>query len=128
MAAYAYHAMVLGRTSEAVNSFFYKALAVLGEDLGMEELVPVVLEVGKVNLECMELLDSANTGTFGTPAPVTVPLTVEKGPFIVITGHDLYDLKLLLEQTEGKGINIYTHGEMLPAQMCIRDSPDSILR
>lgn len=115
MAAYAYHAMVLGHTSEAVNSFFYKALAVMGEDLGMEELVPVVLEVGKVNLECMELLDSANTGTFGTPAPVTVPLTVEKGPFIVITGHDLYDLKLLLEQTEGKGINIYTHGEMLPA-------------
>ena len=63
----------------------------------------------------MALLDKANTETFGTPTPVTVPLKVEKGPFIVVTGHDLYDLKLLLQQTEGKGINIYTHGEMLPA-------------
>lgn len=63
----------------------------------------------------MELLDKANTETFGTPTPTTVPLSVEKGPFIVITGHDLYDLKLLLEQTKDKGINIYTHGEMLPA-------------
>ena len=72
------------------------------------------METGKYNLSCMELLDRANTATYGTPAPVTVPLTVEKGPFIVITGHDLHDLKLLLEQTEGKGINIYTHGEMLP--------------
>ena len=66
------------------------------------------METGKYNLSCMELLDRANTATYGTPAPVTVPLTVEKGPFIVITGHDLHDLKLLLEQTEGKGINIYT--------------------
>jgi hydroxylamine reductase len=115
MAAYAYHAMVLGRVSEKVNGFFYKALYALAEDWGVEELLPLVLETGKVNLACMELLDSANTETFGTPAPAEVPLTVEKGPFIVITGHDLYDLKLLLEQTEGKGIHIYTHGEMLPA-------------
>lgn len=115
MAAYAYHAMVLGYASEEVNAFFYKALYVLAEDWGMEELLPVVMEVGKVNLACMELLDKANTETFGTPVPTTVPLRVEKGPFIVITGHDLYDLKLLLEQTEGKGINVYTHGEMLPA-------------
>lgn len=115
MAAYAYHAMVLGRVSEEVNGFFYKALYALAEDWGVEELLPLVLETGKVNLACMELLDSANTETFGTPAPAEVPLTVEKGPFIVITGHDLYDLKLLLEQTEGKGIHIYTHGEMLPA-------------
>lgn len=115
MAAYAYHAMVLGRVSEEVNGFFYKALYALAEDWGVEELLPLVLETGKVNLACMELLDSANTETFGTPAPAEVPLTVEKGPFIVITGHDLYDLKLLLEQTEGKGIQIYTHGEMLPA-------------
>ena len=63
----------------------------------------------------MEMLDRANTTAFGTPAPATVPLKVEKGPFIVVTGHDLYDLKLLLEQTEGKGVNVYTHGEMLPA-------------
>lgn len=115
MAAYAYHAMVLGYKDQEVNNFFYKALFTLAEDWGMEELLPVVMEVGKVNLSCMALLDKANTETFGTPTPVTVPLKVEKGPFIVVTGHDLYDLKLLLQQTEGKGINIYTHGEMLPA-------------
>ena len=115
MAAYAYHAAVLGYGDEEVNDFFYKALSILGYDMDMEQLLPVVLEVGEVNLKCMALLDRANTETFGNPAPVTVPLTVEKGPFIVITGHDLYDLKLLLEQTKDKGINIYTHGEMLPA-------------
>ncbi|MCJ7856994.1 hydroxylamine reductase [Lachnospiraceae bacterium NSJ-143] len=115
MAAYAYHALVLGYSSQEVTDFFYKALFVVSQDWGMDKLLPVVLEVGKVNLACMELLDKANTETFGTPAPTEVPLMVEKGPFIVITGHDLYDLKLLLEQTEGKGINIYTHGEMLPA-------------
>ena len=115
MAAYAYHAMVLGYTSDEVNSFFYRALSVIGYDMDMELLLPVVLEVGEKNLICMELLDKANTETFGTPTPTTVPLSVEKGPFIVITGHDLYDLKLLLEQTKDKGINIYTHGEMLPA-------------
>ncbi len=115
MAAYAYHAMVLGYTSEEVNSFFYKALFVLAEDWGMEELLPVVMETGKVNLACMQLLDKANTESFGNPVPTSVSMTVEKGPFIVVTGHDLYDLKLLLEQTAGKGINIYTHGEMLPA-------------
>jgi len=81
----------------------------------MEQLLPIVMEVGEKNLRCMALLDRANTESYGTPTPVTVPLTVEKGPFIVISGHDLHDLKLLLEQTEGRGINIYTHGEMLPA-------------
>ena len=115
VAAYAYHAMVLGYQSEEVNFFLYKALATLSMDLGMEELLPVVLETGKVNLTCMELLDRANTETYGIPKPTEVSLKVEKGPFIVVTGHDLRDLKLLLEQTEGKGINIYTHGEMLPA-------------
>ena len=114
MAAYAYHAMTLGYTDTEVNEFFAKALFALGEDWDMDLLLPIVMETGKYNLSCMELLDRANTATYGTPAPVTVPLTVEKGPFIVITGHDLHDLKLLLEQTEGKGINIYTHGEMLP--------------
>ena len=83
----------------------------------MDLLLPIIMEAGKYNLSCMELLDRANTATYGTPAPVIVPLTVEKGPFIVITGHDLHDLKLLLEQTEGKGINIYTHGEMLPCHV-----------
>ena len=115
MAAYAYHAMVLGYTDEEVNRFFYEGLFAIGEDWGMEELLPIVMKVGQVNLKCMALLDKANTETYGHPVPTTVPLTVEKGPFIVITGHDLRDLQLLLEQTEGKGINVYTHGEMLPA-------------
>lgn len=115
VAAYAYHALVLGYEDEAVNEFFYKALSVISFDMSAEQLLPIVLEVGEINLICMELLDRANTSTYGTPVPVTVPLTVEKGPFIVITGHDLYDLKQLLEQTKDKGINIYTHGEMLPA-------------
>ena len=116
MAAYAYHAAVLGYTDADVNSFFYKALFAVGmDDWGMDELLPIVMEAGEVNLKCMALLDKANTETFGDPVPTEVSLTVEKGPFIVISGHDLYDLKKLLEQTEGKGINIYTHGEMLPA-------------
>ena len=116
MAAYAYHASVLGYTDETISKFFYKALFAIGmKDWGMDKLLPIVLEVGKVNLRCMELLDQANTTTYGTPVPTMVPLTIEKGPFIIITGHDLKDLQLLLEQTKDKGINIYTHGEMLPA-------------
>lgn len=116
MAAYAYHAMELGFTDTDVNAFFYEALSAVGNDtLGMDELLPLVLKTGEINFKCMELLDRANTQTYGTPTPVTVPLTIEKGPFIVISGHDLHDLKLLLEQTKDKGINIYTHGEMLPA-------------
>ncbi|MDO5406679.1 MAG: hydroxylamine reductase [Eubacteriales bacterium] len=115
MAAYAYHALMLGCTDEEVNNFFCEGLFAVGEELTGEQLLPVVMKVGEINLKCMALLDKANTETYGTPAPVTVPLCVEKGPFIVVTGHDLKDLQLLLEQTEGKGINIYTHGEMLPA-------------
>ena len=116
VAAYAYHAWVLGYKDEEIYRFLYKALFAIGmDDYGMEELLPIVLEVGAVNLKCMALLDKANTETYGHPVPTEVSLTVEKGPFIVITGHDLLDLKILLEQTEGKGINIYTHGEMLPA-------------
>lgn len=115
MAAYAYHAMVLGYTDDDVNKFFCEGLFAVGEDLTIEQLLPIVMKTGEVNLKCMELLNKANTETYGIPSPVTVPLKVEKGPFIVITGHDLKDLKLLLEQTKDKGINIYTHGEMLPA-------------
>jgi hydroxylamine reductase len=73
------------------------------------------MEFGGVNLQCMALLDEANTGAYGNPVPTQVPLKVEKGPFIVVTGHDLHDLKMLLEQTDGQGVNIYTHSEMLPA-------------
>lgn len=115
VAAYAYHALVLGYSDEEVNNFFYEGLFAVGEDLDMEQLLPTVLKVGEINLKCMALLDKANTETYGHPVPTKVSLTVEKGPFIVISGHDLRDLQLLLEQTEGKGINVYTHGEMLPA-------------
>lgn len=115
ISAYAYHAAVLGYKDKDVNQFFYKALFAVGMDWDMDELLPIVLEVGEINLKCMALLDQANTETYGTPIPTKVSLTVEKGPFIVISGHDLYDLKLLLEQTQDKNINIYTHGEMLPA-------------
>ena len=115
VAAYAHHAAILGYKDPVVDAFFYKSLAAVGSDLGMDTLLPLVLETGTVNLACMALLDKANTETYGTPVPTEVPLTIEKGPFIIITGHDLHDLKLLLEQTEGKGVNIYTHGEMLPA-------------
>ena len=79
MAAYAHHAMVLGYTDEEVNRFFAKALFAIGEDWGMEELLPIVMEVGEKNLKCMALLDKANTENYGTPTPVTVPLTVERG-------------------------------------------------
>ena len=115
MAAYAHHAIALGYADEEVNRFFAKALRAVGDGWDMNGLLPIVMEVGEKNLKCMALLDRANTESYGPPAPVAVPLAVEKGPFIVISGHDLRDLKLLLEQTEGKGVNVYTHGEMLPA-------------
>ncbi|HEY5556226.1 hydroxylamine reductase [Acetobacterium sp.] len=114
MASYAHHAAVLGYKDPVVNAFFYQALVAVGSDMGMAELLPLVLETGTVNLACTGLLDKANTETYGTPIPTEVTMTIEKGPFIIITGHDLRDLHLLLEQTKGKGINIYTHGEMLP--------------
>ncbi|MCF0247872.1 MAG: hydroxylamine reductase, partial [Synergistes sp.] len=115
MSAYAYHAMVLGYRDKVVDNFFYEGLASIGSNEEKEQLLPLVLKTGEVNFRCMELLDRANTESFGTPEPTEVTFDVEKGPFIVITGHDLRDLKLLLEQTKGKGINVYTHGEMLPA-------------
>ncbi|MBO4311724.1 MAG: hydroxylamine reductase [Desulfovibrionaceae bacterium] len=114
IAAYAHHARVLGKTSEEAVAFFYKGLRLLGSNAGTEELLAAVLEAGKANLACMEALNDANR-TYGVPAPAEVPLSIEKGPFIIVTGHDLLDMAKLLEQTEGKGINVYTHGEMLPA-------------
>ncbi len=115
MAAYAHHAYVLSKADDDVNSFFFKGLAAVGSDSSADELLALVMELGSVNFKCMELLDAANAGTYGQPVPVKVSCNIEPGPFIVISGHDLHDLKLLLEQTEGRGINIYTHGEMLPA-------------
>ena len=115
MAAYAYHAQALGTTDSEVTSFFYKALRAIGSENDPEKLLGLVLETGNVNLKCMALLDAANTDAYGDPVPTEVPLTIEKGPFIVVSGHDLHDMKLLLEQTKDKGVNIYTHSEMLPA-------------
>ena len=116
MAAYAYHARMLGYRDSDVDKFFVKAMSALGNDnYGMNELLPLVMETGSANLKCMALLDRANTETYGTPSPVKVSRSIDKGAFIVITGHDLKDLEELLIQTQGKGINVYTHGEMLPA-------------
>lgn len=114
IAAYAHHAKVLGYKSEEVNNYFYEALKAIFEKNTIDELLPLVLKTGEINLKCMELLDKANTETYGTPTPVKVTTNIEKGPFIIVTGHDLHDMALLLEQTKDKGINIYTHGEMLP--------------
>lgn len=117
MGAYAHHAHVLGYSDECVKKFFLKGFAsTLDSKLGISELYDLNMELGKVNLKCMELLDKANTGTYGNPEPTEVLITKKKGPFIIVSGHDLKDLKELLEQTKDKGINIYTHGEMLPSQ------------
>ena len=115
IAAYAHHARVLGYKDEAVDDFFYEALKSIARDLSIDDLFNLVLKTGEINLKCMELLDRANTLTYGNPQPKKVTTNIEKGPFIIVTGHDLKDLKLLLEQTKDRGVNIYTHGEMLPA-------------
>lgn len=116
MAAYADHALILGKEDEQVDAFFYKGLAALGDDtVSVDALVGLIMELGKVNLRCMEILDEGNTQYFGNPVPTEVILGVKKGPAIIVSGHDLFDLKQLLEQTEGTDVSIYTHGEMLPA-------------
>ncbi|MGI5907792.1 MAG: hydroxylamine reductase [Christensenellales bacterium] len=115
MAAYAWHAHVLGKDDPEITGWLYRGMAALIKEHTAAEWLDLLMEFGMANLRCMELLDEANTSAYGDPVPAVVPLSVEKGPFIVVTGHDLLDLKQLLEQTEGKGINIYTHGEMLPA-------------
>ncbi len=115
VAAYADHAAILGQVDDKVFSFIYKALAAtMDKNLGVEALVSLALECGEINIRAMELLDAGNTGKYGHPVPVKVPLGAKKGKAILISGHDLRDLEELLKQTEGKGINIYTHGEMLP--------------
>ncbi len=114
MAAYAHHARVLGYKDADVDNFFYEGLQAISKNYSVDELLPLVLKTGEINLKCMELLDKANTETYGNPEPRKVTTNIKKGPFIIVTGHDLKDLELLLEQTKDKGINIYTHGEMLP--------------
>ena len=92
MGAYAYHAWVLGYKNKLVNDFFFNAMRAIGTKGSVEELLPLVLKTGEVNLSCMKLLDQAHTETYGDPTPIEVPLMIEKGPFIVVSGHDLYDL------------------------------------
>jgi hydroxylamine reductase len=117
IAAYAYHARELGYKDEEVDAFMHKALfkTLTNVNFDLNDHINVALEAGKINLKVMELLDKANTETFGDPVPSEVPTGTVSGPGILVTGHDLLDLEELLKQTEGKGINIYTHGEMLPA-------------
>ncbi len=115
LAAYGDHASVLGREDAAIPGFIYEALAAtLRTDIGVDELVGLCLKCGEVNIRAMELLDDGNTGTYGHPVPTEVPLGAKKGKAILVSGHDLKDLDILLKQTEGTGITVYTHGEMLP--------------
>lgn len=116
MAAYLQHAGNLGRTDGSVDAFLERALAATVDDsLGADALVALVLETGKFGVDAMALLDAANTGAYGHPEPTTVKLGVGKRPGILISGHDLKDLEELLDQAEGAGVDVYTHGEMLPA-------------
>ncbi len=116
VAAYADHAKILGREDETVYAFIHEALDFLTQaNPSMDQLLGYALKTGEVNLKVMELLDAANTGTYGTPVPTPVRITPVKGKAILVSGHDLKDLELLLKQTEGTGIQVYTHGEMLPA-------------
>ncbi len=116
VAAYAHHARLLGEEDQAVYSFLQEGLAAsLRKDLALGDFVGLVLKCGEINLRAMELLDLGHTKTYGHPTPTQVPLGYKKGKAILVSGHDLMDLEKLLQQTQGRGINIYTHGEMLPA-------------
>jgi len=115
VAAYADHARILGHEDEAVYNFIYEGMAAsLDSSLGADELVGLAMKCGEINLRTMELLDAANTGSYGHPLPTRVPLGAKKGKAILVSGHDLKDLEQILKQSLGKGINVYTHGEMLP--------------
>jgi len=115
VAAYADHACILGQSDDEVFKFIEEALAAITKtDLGLNDWVGLAMKTGEVNIRAMELLDAGNTGAYGHPVPTKVPLGARKGKAILISGHDLKDLEELLKQTEGKGIYVYTHGEMLP--------------
>ncbi len=116
VAAYADHASILGQEDDKVYAFMHEALAAMTQTgLGLNEWINLAMKCGEVNLRTMELLDAANTGAYGHPTPVKVPLGARKGKAILVSGHDLKDMEEILKQTEGKGIYVYTHGEMLPA-------------
>lgn len=115
VAAYADHAEILGRQDDAIYAFIHEALASMTRnDLSLNDWLGLVLKCGEINLKTMELLDAANTGAYGNPVPTKIPLGHKKGKAILVSGHDLKDLEDILKQTEGKGIYVYTHGEMLP--------------
>jgi len=117
IAAYAYHAKEMGKSDPEVDAFMHEALfaTLTNVDFDMGRYVELVLKAGQMNLKVMEMLNNAHVENFGAPTPATVLAGTKAGTGIVVTGHDLPDLLTLLKQTEGKGINIYTHGEMLPA-------------
>jgi hydroxylamine reductase len=115
VAAYADHARILGQEDNAVYQFIYEGMAAtLNDTLGVNDLVGMALKCGEINLRAMELLDAGNTGTYGHPVPTSVPLGHKQGKALLVSGHDLMDLEQILKQTQGKGIYVYTHGEMLP--------------
>jgi len=115
VAAYADHAAILGKTDTRIFDFIYEAMAAtLNKDLSSDDLVGLVFKCGEINIRTMEILDAANTETYGHPVPTSVPLGAKKGKAILVSGHDLKDLEGILKQTQGKGIYVYTHGEMLP--------------
>jgi len=113
--AYADHAQILGQEDDRVYAFIHEGLAATARpDLGLNDLLGLVLKCGEINLRTMELLDAGNTGRYGHPVPTPVPLGHKKGKAILVSGHDLLDLEEILKQSAGKGIYVYTHGEMLP--------------
>lgn len=116
ISAYGHQARELGYCSDQVDSFYITALESLTDDrLTVEELIRMTMRTGEAAIEVMKVLDEANTSVYGNPSPHTVNVHIRKRPFIIVSGHDLKDLEMLLQQTEGTGINIYTHGEMLPS-------------
>lgn len=116
IAAYSHQARFIKYTSDEVNDFYFKALAAIADDsLTLEDLIKLAIETGDMSVKIMEVLDTANNNSYSSPSPTKVNVNTKKGPFIIVSGHDLRDLEMLLQQTEGKGINIYTHGEMLPS-------------
>jgi hydroxylamine reductase len=115
VAAYAYHAYLLGKKDNKIFDFIYEGLAAqLNKSLGVNEFVGLVFKCGEINIRAMEILDAGNTETYGHPVPTKVPLGHKKGKAILVSGHDLKDLEAVLKQTQGTGIIVYTHGEMLP--------------
>jgi hydroxylamine reductase len=115
VAAYADHARILGQEDDRVYAFIQEGLAATeNKDLSVDDLVGLALKCGEINLRAMELLDAGNTANYGHPVPTKVPLGAKKGKAILVSGHDLKDLEEILKQSQGKGIQVYTHGEMLP--------------